>query len=205
MINGPSLLTGLARAFGSVQISGAQWIPTAAGEVKASGPPKESAPRVEVEISPEAHEAAEQKEVQDLQRRDREVRAHEQAHKAAGGQYAGAISYRFQTGPNGQQYAVGGSVPIDSSPIEGDPRATVQKMNQVRRAALAPGDPSGADRQIAARASQELLRAQQELAAGPPQENVGPQKEYNGETASPTNPYRRDPAPQVATLIDTLV
>ena len=35
----------------------------------------------------------EQRAVQDLKARDREVRAHEQAHKVVGGQYAGEISY----------------------------------------------------------------------------------------------------------------
>ena len=33
-------------------------------------------------------------------------------------------------------------MPIDVAPIPGDPAATVQKMEQVRRAALAPADPA---------------------------------------------------------------
>src|SRR5712692_3393491 len=59
---------------------------------------------------------------------DRHVRSHEQAHLAAAGQYArGGPSYQYQTGPDGKQYAIGGEVSIDTSPIPGDPAATAQK------------------------------------------------------------------------------
>ena len=50
--------------------------------------------------------------IRDLSARDREVRAHEQAHASVGGQYAGAASFTYQRGPNGVSYAVGGEVPI---------------------------------------------------------------------------------------------
>ncbi|MBM3598645.1 MAG: hypothetical protein FJX35_10560 [Alphaproteobacteria bacterium] len=100
-----------------------------------------------------------------LRARDQEVRRHEQAHAAAGGQYAGAPSYTYQAGPDGKQYAIGGSTPIDASPIPGDPEATVRKMEQVRRAALAPGSPSGADQAIAAAATAAALQARQAAAA----------------------------------------
>ena len=83
--------------------------------------------------------AEEQEVVEALRQRDAEVRRHEQAHKSVGGQYAGAISYTYQSGPDGRRYAVGGEVPIDASPISGDPEATILKLEQVRRAAkLAP-------------------------------------------------------------------
>jgi hypothetical protein len=108
---------------------------------------------------------AEQKQVEDLKKRDTEVRTHEAAHKAAAGQYAGSVSYTYQTGPDGAKYAVGGEVPIDTSAVEGDPQATIRKMQQVRAAALAPAEPSSADQQVAARAAQALLKAQTELAS----------------------------------------
>jgi hypothetical protein len=50
-------------------------------------------------------------------------------------------------------YAVGGEVQIDTSPA-GSPEATIRKMQQIRRAALAPSQPSGTDRAVAAQASQ---------------------------------------------------
>lgn len=108
---------------------------------------------------------AEQKRIAELKARDQEVKVHEQAHAAIGGQYAGAPSYEYETGPDGQQYAVGGEVRIDVSPVPNDPRATIQKMQQVKAAALAPAEPSSADRSVAAQASRTLMEAQADLAA----------------------------------------
>jgi hypothetical protein len=106
-----------------------------------------------------------QAEVEKLKQRDQEVRAHEQAHVAAGGAYIkGGVSYQYQKGPDGRMYAVGGEVSIDTSPVSKDPSATITKMETVKRAALAPADPSGQDRAVAAAASQEETVARQELA-----------------------------------------
>lgn len=108
---------------------------------------------------------AEQQELRELQARDQEVRAHEQAHAIVGGRYAGAPSYDYQQGPDGRRYAVGGEVQIDLAPVANDPQATIQKMQQVKAAALAPAEPSSADRSIAAEATNRLLQAQAALIA----------------------------------------
>jgi hypothetical protein len=108
---------------------------------------------------------AEQQELRELQARDQEVRAHEQAHATVGGRYAGSPSYEYQQGPDGQRYAVGGEVQIDLAPVANDPQATIQKMQQVKAAALAPAEPSSADRSIASEATNRLLKAQAELIA----------------------------------------
>ncbi|MDQ9093443.1 putative metalloprotease CJM1_0395 family protein [Pseudoalteromonas haloplanktis] len=102
-------------------------------------------------------------QIKELKARDTEVRIHEQAHASVGGQYAGSPSYEYQRGPDGTNYAVGGEVQIDVAEIEGDPQATIEKMQTVRAAALAPAEPSGADRAIAADATQKLAAAQAEL------------------------------------------
>lgn len=102
--------------------------------------------------------------LQELRARDQEVRNHEQAHKAMGGQYAGAASYTFQQGPDGNRYAVGGEVPIDMSEVADDPQATLEKMQQIERAALAPNEPSAQDRQVAAEAGQKAAQAMSEIA-----------------------------------------
>jgi hypothetical protein len=97
---------------------------------------------------------SEHRELQDLKRRDREVRQHEQAHMAAGGSHVlGGASFSYQRGPDGRQYAVGGEVQIDTSSVPGDPAATVRKMQAVQRAALAPAEPSAQDRAVAAQAA----------------------------------------------------
>lgn len=115
--------------------------------------------------------------IEKLRKRDREVRAHEAAHKAAGGQYAGSATFSYQVGPDGQQYAVGGEVPIDLSPVPGDPAATIRKMQQVQAAALAPAEPSSADRQVAAKAAQIAARARAELSRSSSATPGGPQDE----------------------------
>ena len=104
-----------------------------------------------------------QQEVERLKERDREVRAHEQAHSRAGGPHAGAPSYEFQRGPDGRMYAVSGEVQIDAAPISGNPAATVSKMDAVIRAALAPKEPSAQDSRVAAEARTAKAEAQAEL------------------------------------------
>lgn len=107
----------------------------------------------------------EKQQVRELAARDREVRAHEQAHASVGGRYASAPSYTYQRGPNGQQYAVAGEVSIDVSPVANDPQATIDKARIVRRAALAPAQPSSQDRAVAAEATALEQQARAELLA----------------------------------------
>lgn len=107
-------------------------------------------------------EAQEQRVIDQLKSRDREVRAHEQAHAAVGGSLAGSPSYEYQTGPDGKKYAVGGEVSIDVSKTN-DPETTIRKMQTVRAAALAPAEPSSQDRKVAAEASRNIAEARAEL------------------------------------------
>lgn len=99
----------------------------------------------------------------ELKKIDQRVRQHEAAHIAAGGSYVSkAASYSYKLGPDGNRYAVAGEVGIDVSP-ERDPRATVQKMAVVQRAALAPADPSPQDRAVAAKAAMTAAQAQAQI------------------------------------------
>jgi len=93
-------------------------------------------------------------EVRELSARDREVRTHEAAHKAAGGSLTGPASFSFSNGPDGKRYATGGEVSIDTSKVAGDNQATLIKANQIRAAALAPAQPSNTDQAVAAKAAQ---------------------------------------------------
>lgn len=113
------------------------------------------------EAKPEAKEQAgfkkqlseeEQKKVQKLKERDTEVRAHERAHSSAGGHMAGAPHYSFETGPDGQKYAVEGDVEI-RMPSSDDPAVRLQEARQVKAAATAPSRPSSQDMKVAAEAS----------------------------------------------------
>jgi len=108
--------------------------------------------------------AEELKQVSDLKSRDREVRTHEMAHVMVGGSLVRkGASYQYQTGPDGQRYAVGGEVSIDSSAVSGDPSATIRKMEQVKRAAMAPANPSSQDRAVASSAAQAEAAARMQL------------------------------------------
>lgn len=118
---------------------------------------------------------SEKREIEKLKRRDREVRTHEMAHQSAGGQYAGsAASYSYTTGPDNRRYAVGGSVDIETSPAK-TPEETVKKAEQIKRAATAPTQPSGADLQIAAKATRMKMEAQAELN----QKNISSEDDIN--------------------------
>lgn len=109
---------------------------------------------------PELDES-QKEQVEELKRRDAEVRAHERAHQGASGGLAGAAHFDYQKGPDGRMYAVGGEVGISSGNAS-TPEQTIQKMQTVRRAALAPADPSGQDRKVAAEATQREAQAREE-------------------------------------------
>ncbi len=135
-------------------------------------PQANTAPEKSKEENAAGLDHAEQQQVRELQKTDREVHSHEQAHLAAAGGLAGGVSFTYVTGPDGQRYAVGGEVSIDTSPVEGDPEATIQKARQIQAAANAPAEPSSQDRSVAAKASQleqaarlELIQEQREKQA----------------------------------------
>ena len=112
-----------------------------------------------------AQQQAEQKMIQELQARDREVRAHEQAHVTVGGSLViSGPSYTYQRGPDGRDYAIGGKVQLDVSEVANDPQASLQKSEQIRRAAMAPMDPSPQDMRVAASAGQMAARARLDIA-----------------------------------------
>ena len=108
---------------------------------------------------------AQQRQLQQLKNRDREVRAHELAHVSVGSRYVtSGAQLTYEKGPDGRLYAVGGEVSIDTAAIPGDPQATLRKSQIVARAALAPANPSAQDRQVAAQATALAQQARVEIA-----------------------------------------
>ena len=102
--------------------------------------------------------------VAELKQVDQAVKRHEMAHVVSGGRFIlSGANYSYKTGPDGKRYAVSGEVSIDTSPVPGDPKATIDKMRQVRRSALAPADPSPQDRKVAATAMTISTKAMSEL------------------------------------------
>lgn len=94
----------------------------------------------------------EEAQIRELKQTEREVIAHEAAHQAAAGEFGGAVSYTYTEGPDGKRYITGGEVPIKLK--QGStPEETLRNMQKVQAAANAPADPSGQDRQVAAKAA----------------------------------------------------
>mgnify|MGYP003624559934 FL=1 len=133
-------------------------LPKAEADPHTSGAKDVSAQKNDFELNDQ-----QQAEVKRLQKIDREVKAHEAAHKNAGGQYAGSASFSYAVGPDGNRYAVGGEVSIDVATIKDDPEATLAKLDVVIAAALAPAKPSAQDRKVAAAAVAARNQARGEL------------------------------------------
>lgn len=142
------------------------------------------------------------RQVSELKRRDTEVRAHENAHSTAGGNYTSAPSFEFTTGPDGKRYATSGEVQIDSSPVRGNPRATMRKMDVVIRAATAPADPSPQDMAVARKAQAERANASNELMKSPETAGAG-SPAAPASVAAPEPPAAAEPpaAPSASQLL----
>ena len=131
-----------------------------AGSRKSDDAAKHSSGGADPELSEE-----EKAQVRELQQIQREVIAHEAAHQAAAGQFGGGVSYSYTQGPDGKSYITGGEVPIQIK-RGSTPEETLRNMQQVQRAAMAPADPSGQDRQVAAQAAAIAAQARSEAASG---------------------------------------
>lgn len=132
-----------------------------------------------------------QAQIAELKQTEEKVKAHEAAHKAVGGNLASSASYSYTRGPDGQSYITGGEVQINMSDGR-TPQETISRMQQVIRAALAPADPSGQDRSVAAAAASRMTEAQQQklqanspTAQQDPTQPVDPTK-VAAESANPT-------------------
>lgn len=134
------------------------------------------------------------KVIDELKKRDREVRTHEAAHKAAAGSYAqGGPTFTYTTGPDGQRYTDGGEVAIDLSVIPHQPEATLAKARTIYAAALAPAEPSGQDRAVAAAAIRMAMEAQQQIQAKHPTAAIKENNEHqsnNNSQAAALDQYR---------------
>ena len=126
-------------------------------KVKLSGP---GGPKSEGEMS-DADKALLDK----LKARDSLVRGHEQAHiLAAGGQAAGLPQYVYQTGPDGRQYAIGGSVQISVVSSSANPEEAARQAETASRAATANGEMSLADMRTAIQAAALAVKARSRAA-----------------------------------------
>ncbi len=158
-----------------------------------------------------------QQKISQLKQRDQEVKTHEQAHLNAAGSYAiGGASFTYQTGPNGVRYAVGGEINISTSAIKDDPAATLKKADAIRRAALAPANPSSQDQRVAAKATSMAGKARIDLVELSQQEQAKEiklaEKEQDSDDESQVESKDKtasrntvEPAPTLGSLLDISV
>ncbi len=119
--------------------------------------------------------------MEELKAIDAKVKAHEMSHIAAGGRFIkGGARFQYQKGPDGSLYATGGEVSIDTSEVPGDPEATANKMQTVRRAALAPANPSSQDVTVAVKAAQREAQALMEATSMKMEENESQDNNIKG-------------------------
>lgn len=106
----------------------------------------------DVSGTPENYDEQDFKRVlEKFKKTDANIRSHEQVHATIGATTS-PISYVYQQGPDGKMYAVGGHVKLDVS-LPDDPKAASYKLDQIKKAASAPGDMSSADASISTQAS----------------------------------------------------
>jgi hypothetical protein len=125
----------------------------------------------------------EEAQVRKMAERDREVKAHEQAHVGASGGLAGSPQYSYQTGPDGQQYAVGGQVSISRGGSSNTDQA-ISEAEAVKRGATAPAQPSSQDLAVAARAEADIQQLKAKKTQEKQEETGG---QENGPAASPAS------------------
>ena len=168
--------------------------PSESNAADAADSADQEAPAAAEALSTEGLTDEERSMVAELKARDTEVRAHEAAHLGAGGALARGAAYSYQEGPDGRRYAVGGEVTI-STGGGGTPEERVQQAAQVRRAALAPANPSGQDRAVAASATRAEADARADLAQEAREDSAaGPTEAQDGEEAEATDAVATDAA-----------
>jgi len=132
---------------------------------------QEIKPKSGEELTPE-----QEQEIAKLKARDVEVRAHEQAHiAAAAGISTSAPRFDYQTGPDGQKYAIGGEVSISFSE-SGDPSKDIASAEAMRASALAPAEPSSQDMSVARAAEKMISEFKKELSEQKAEENKAEDK-----------------------------
>ena len=129
---------------------------------------------------PEVTEA----EVLEWQGWEDNVIIHENLHASVGGVYAGAPEYDYELKRDGKYYIVSGRVMIDTSFDESKPEEMLLKHDIIYRAALAPSDPSDADKKIAGEASANLLKASALLSE---KKSRGPHSVFDGNPIFPVD------------------
>ncbi|MFT5486411.1 MAG: hypothetical protein ACI9JL_002262 [Paracoccaceae bacterium] len=148
--NGKQRVVMQVKSQAPAEATGAKGVPSAPDMRHAAAAETSSGTRYEIRKAEIARDpvdltAAEKQSVDQFRQRDAQVRQEEQAHAGTAGSMAGPIIYRYATGPDGRQYAVGGSVSVRLSNPSGDPAKFEDAAAKLSAAANAAHNPSAAD------------------------------------------------------------
>lgn len=121
-------------------------------------------------------------EVRKLINWENNVKQHEQAHMAVGGGLVSSARFSYTIGPDGKRYVSGGEVSI-SVPSSENEEENLKTLERVKRAALAPADPSPQDIKTAAMASAMISSTYLKLMKQKAKEQASEKKDVNA-----TNP-----------------
>ncbi|MFA6243784.1 MAG: putative metalloprotease CJM1_0395 family protein [Candidatus Hydrogenedentales bacterium] len=179
--DGTAPTTNSPPSTGTTQETDGVAVDFSAGALEAAGraanaddTPKDARPSIAGQEEPTPEE---KQQIAELKQRDAEVRRHEQAHLSAAGGYArGGANFSYTTGPDGKRYATRGEVSMDVG-AERTPEATLAKMAVVKRAAVAPANPSSQDRAVYAQAARTEAQARQAATEASFEETRGSGKE----------------------------
>jgi len=95
--------------------------------------------------NPDDINSNEQKAIDQLKKRDREVRVHEMSHRTNPELIKiGSAQYDYTIGPDGKAYATGGKVTLSTGSSK-TPQEAYTKAEALKKASMAPGSPSSQD------------------------------------------------------------
>ncbi len=96
---------------------------------------------------PNSPDSNKQKAIEQLKSRDKEVRTHEAAHTTNPELIKiGSAQFDYTIGPDGKAYATGGKVTLSTGNSK-TPEEALSKAEALKKASMAPGDPSPQDLQ----------------------------------------------------------
>ncbi len=95
--------------------------------------------------NPADPESNKQKAIEQLKSRDKEVRIHEMSHSTNPELIKiGSAQFDYTIGPDGKAYATGGRVTLSTGSSK-TPEEALAKAEALKRASMAPGEPSSQD------------------------------------------------------------
>lgn len=100
--------------------------------------------------------------VKRLKQQEEKVMRRVNSRLAAGGDICEKPTFQYEIGPDGKRYKTAGEVKIDISPCK-TPEETIAKMQRVKKAAMACGEPTKEDRAIYEEADRIAQMAQAQL------------------------------------------